>query len=798
MKKKLVCGGFIIAAFILTIAALIGNPRVTPRGPTEDLITNERDPLRIAQRTVETEIKRPGGPTEEVIIITPIGKDARMLAERERELLKNFQCLGLSTIPAPRDVPDPTDPNISLIENRPILLLDDSLPSDWVAIAENDRSLRHFTFGVEGRRFVLTSCFLNQEHGETEIEATNKMMETLLGKSWDTRRFWDNSFELKWRDGAMATGLPLFRAVLSKLFIAAFAFMITVSIIMVLLPTFWVKFGSLRLAVIGLGLIGFALFWTRGLLWWFGINETVFLLIAWSAILCFGQSAILRVFENRAMIPRMWLIAALSIVGFATYFLPRFGFDVLPVRELALTAIIGIMLVNGLAVTIFAEAVRRFKPLIPPKGGGRRLEKLIEAIAECLELLSWRLSGARSPVGIAVAVGGLFIFACYLLMAGKISTETDPRMYTPRHPVVEALNLLNRPEAPGGLLLQYWVRAKYPEIYRHPVFETATSPREHPAFLKEVAEWIALVKQAIPDRGGMYGPFTGIEQGSLIETGEPIPSSIEISADIWVQISSKLNGARRNMGDQLWRDDGFRVIFATRRITDSEIEEAVTAIEKINGRFPSIEFLPIGRNFDFAKSRHYVTEGKINNMISTPALIAICMAAVFWWKGKNKGNSLPWWSAPIAIVSFIFSFSLFIIVMWLGEKPLDIVSATITSLSTSVAIDTVVHLLLSYMGQAPSLSPEEAMAHTFREEGGRIVTDMGFNALGFLPLGVVMFLIPPIGELGFTMAGIMAINLVGTLVLTPPLILFVARMQKQEKITSRRTLSASWQKAAAL
>lgn len=795
--RKLVFGGCITAAIILTIAAWIGNSRVIPRGPTENLITNEQDPLRIAQRTVETGIKRPGGPTEEVIIITPLGADGRTLAEREQELLKSFQCLGLSTIPAPREVPDPLDPGTPFIEDNPIIRFDGSLPFDWIRIAESDRSLRHFTFEIERRRFVLTSCFLNQEHGETEIEAMDTMMEALLGKPWNTWRFWDNSFELKWHDGAMATGLPLFRAVLNKLFIAAFALMITVSVIMALLPTFWVKFESLRLAVVGLGLIGFALFWTRGLLWWFGIHETVFLLIAWSAILCFGQSAILRVFEDRTMIPRMWLIAALSVVGFATYFLPRFGFDVLPIRELALAAIIGIMLVNGLAVTIFAEAVRRWKPSIQSQCA-RRSEKLIGVIAKRLESLSWRLSGGYRPVGVAGAVGGLFMFACYLLMAGKVSTETDPRTYIPRHPVVEALNVLNHPEAPGGLLLQYWVRVRYPETYRHPEFGTATPPREHPAFLKEVAEWIASVKGTIPDIGGVYGPFTGIEQGSLVETGEPIPSSIEISADVWLQMSTRINRATRNMGDQLWRNDGFRVVFATHRITDREIEEAVMAIEKINGYFPSLEFLPIGKNFDFARSRHYVTEGKINNMISTPLTVALCMGIVFFWKGRNTKNALPWWSAPVTTVSFVFSFSLLVIAMWLTKKPLDIVSATITSLSTSVAIDTVVHLLLSYIGHATFLSPEEAMARTFQEEGGRIVTDMGFNALGFLPLGVVMFLIPPIGELGFTMAGIMGINLVGTLVLTPPLILFVARAMQKREIAASPTPSAWLRRAAAL
>lgn len=793
--RKFIFEGLIVAAIILTITAWIGNPRVTPRGPTENLITNEHDPLRQAQRIIETEIKKPGGPTEEIVIITPIKKDGRMLAERERELLKSFQCLGLSTIPAPRELHDPMNPEIPLIEDRPILLLDGSLPADWATIAEADRSLRHFTFEIGQKRFVLSSCFLNQEHGETEIEAADKMMGALLEKPWSMWRFWDNSFDLKWRDGAMATGWPLFRAVLSKLFIAAFALMIAVSITVVLLPPFWVKFGSFRLAAIGLGLICLALFWTRGLLWWFGIHETVFLLIAWSAILCFGQSAILRIFEDRAMIPRMWLIALFSIIGFATYFLPRFGFEVLPIRELAITAITGIILVNGLAVTVFAEAVRRWKPLIPPNGT-RRLEKLVEAIARRHESLSWRLSRGYGPVGIMAAWGGLFIFACYLLIMDKISTETDPRLYIPRHPVVEAFNLLNHPGAPGGSLLQYWVRARYPETYRHPEFGTATPPREHPAFLGEVAEWIASVKEAITDIGGIYGPFTGIEQASLIETGKLMPSSVEISADVWLQTFSKLNRAA-NVKDQLWRNDGFRVVFATHRITDRAIEGAVTAIEQINHRFPSLEFLPIGRNFDFATSRHYVTEGKINNMISTPALIALCMGMVFFWKGKTKNNSLPWWSAPIATVSFVFSFALLIIAMWLTKKPLDIVSATITSISTSAAIDTVIHLLLSYLEHASLSSPEEAMARTFREEGGRIVTDMGFNALGFLPLGVVMFLIPPVGELGFTMGIIMAINLVGTLVLTPPLILFVARLRQKQK-TAPTMPSAWWQKAAAL
>lgn len=801
--KKLIFGGLIIAAIVLTIAAWIGNPRVAPRGPTENLITNETDPLRIAQRTIETEIKRPGGPTEEVVMITPLeNNNGRMLAQREKELLEKFQCLGLSNIPAPREISDPLNPEIPLIENEPILLQNGSLPSDWIKIAENDRSLRSFTFEVEGRRFVLTSCFLNQQHGETETEATHTMVETLLGKPWNVWRFWDNSFELKWHDGAMATGWPLFRAVLSKLFKASFALMITVSVIVVLLPTFWIKFGSLRLAGIGLGLIELGLFWTRGLLWWFGIYETVFLLIAWSAILCFGQSAILRVFEDRAMIPRMWLIALLSVVGFVTYFLPYFGFQVLPVRELALTAIIGIMLVNGLAVTIFAEAVRRWKPLTPPKGATRGLEKLIEATARGHESLSWRLSEGYRPVGVMGTVAGLFVFACYLLMAGKVSTQTDPRVYIPHHPVVDALNLLNRSEAPGGLLIQYWVRAKYPGTYRHPVFGTATLPREHPAFLKEIDEWMELVKKAVPDMTGVYGPLTGIEQASLVETGNLIPSSIEMSGDIWLRTFSKFNRVARNVEDQLWRDDGLRFAFATHQITDQEIERAVTSIEEINDRFSSLEVLPIGRNFDFARSRHYVTEGKINNMISTPITIAMCMGIVFFWKQRGTKNVLPWWSAPVAAVSFVFSFSLLIIAMWLTKKPLDIVSATVTSLSTSVAIDTVVHLLLSYIGHASFLSPEEAMTRTFREEGGRIVTDIGFNALGFLPLGVVMFLIPPVGELGFTMAGIMLINLPGTLILTPPLVLFVARMQRQrrerEKTTSRRALSAWWQKAAAL
>lgn len=798
MSKWIMIGGF-LAVVVLSVLATYGNPRVTPRGPTEKLITNEDDDLRKAQNTVEKEVKRPGGPTEEVVIITPIKEDGRVLAEREEELLKKFQCLGFSVIPAPREVPDQMDPEApSIIEDNPIL--DGSFPSDWVRIAESDRTLRHFTFKVEGKRFVLTSCFLNQKHRETEIEAINEMMAALLGRPWNVWRFWDNSFELKWRDGAMATGLPLFRAVLNKLFRAAFVLMLSVSVVVVLLPTFWVKFGSFRLAAIGLGLIGLGLFWTRGLLWWFGIDETVFLLIAWSAILCFGQSAILRVFEDRAMIPRMWLIALLSVVGFVTYFLPYFGFQVLPVRELALTAIIGIMLVNALAVTIFAEAVRRWKPLTPPKGATRGLEKLIEAIARGHESLSWRLSEGYRPVGIMGAVAGLFMFSCYLLMAGKISTETDPRTYIPRHPVVKAINLLNHAEAPGGLLLQYWVRAKHPETYRHPESGMATPAREHPTFLREVDEWRAEVKNAIPDIGGMYGSSIGVEQASLVETGERIPSSIEVSADVWLRVS-KINGVVKNIEDQLWRADGFRVAFATHRITDREIEEAATAVEEISPRFPSLEILPVGRNFDFAKGRHYVTEGKINNMISTPITIALCMGIVFFWKGRSTRNALPWWGAPVATVSFVFSFSLLIIAMWLTKKPLDIVSATITSMSTSAAIDTVVHLLLSFSEHASGFSPEEAMARTFREEGGRIVTDIAFNALGFLPLGVVMFLIPPVGELGFTMAGIMVINLPGTLILTPPLVLFVARMQQKrerEKITSRRALSAWWQKAAAL
>lgn len=781
---------------VLSVMAFYGNLRVIPRGPTENLITNEYDSLRAAQKIIETQIKRPGGPTEEIVIITPIGKNGRMLAEREKELSREFQCLGLSTIPAPREVPDPLDREILFVEDTPILRSDGYLSPDWISIAKNDRSLRHFTFVIKEQRFVLTSCFLNQERGGTEAEATNKMVEALRGKPWNIWRFWDNSFDLKWRDGAMATGWPLFRAVLSKVFIAAFALMIAISVIAVLLPTFWIKFGSLRLAAIGLGLICLALFWTRGLLWWLGINETVFLLIAWSAILCFGQSAILRVFEDRAMIPRMWLIAALSVIGFVTYFLPRFGFEVLPVRELAFTAITGIILVNCLAVTIFAEAVRCWKPAILPQRAAR-LERFVEHVAKCFESISWRLSGGYRPVGIMAVVGGLFILACYLLFTGKVSTETDPRRYIPKHSVVEALNLMNQSEAPGGLLLQYWVRAKYPGTYRHPEFETVTSPREHPAFLNEVAEWVALVKETVPDIGGIYGALTGIEQASYVEIGKPIPTSIEIAADIWLRTFSKLSITVRNARDQLWRDDGFRIAFATHRVTDREIEEAIMAIEKINSRFSSLEILPLGRNFDFAKSRHYVTEGKINNMISTPLFIAIFMGVVFWRLCRSKENSFPWWGAPVATVSFVFSFALLIIVMWLAKKPLDIVSATITGVATAAAVDTVIHLLFSYSGQQSLLSPEEAMARAFREEGGRIVTDMGFNALGFLPLGVVMFLIPPVGELGFTMAGIMVINLFGTLVLTPPLILFVARLAQKKKTASTMP-SAWWRRAAAL
>ncbi len=767
----------VLSLVLLSTGAWIGNTKVIPRGPTEHLLLNGDD------HAVE-ERENLG---EEVIIIVPFETPgaARLLADREKELCAQFQCLGLSTIFAPREMKDPGDQNLTAIVDYPILCTDPQpwnplgcreygmLPEDWIAIAEADRTLRHFTFIVGGTRYVISTVFLPR--AMTQQEAIEKVLAVADIDNLD-----------KWPQGTRVTGWPLFRSALNKKTTESFASFLSLSMLLVILPLFWIRFGSLPLALCGVGTIFFALFLTRGVMGLTAINETMFLVISCAAIVVFGQSAVLRMFEKGAMVhTRLWIIAAFSSIGFLTYFFPIFGFEVLPVRELGGVAIVGILIVNAFAVTLFAWAAARWRrdPYHLPRYS-RLMEQVMRQIAYAHERIAWFFARSMArAASLAVVVVLIFLSSLFLLIRGYIATETDPRMYIPDDLTVKAFELLDHKDASGGLLLSYWVRTRNDSFV-------------NPQHLRALTAWTDEVQKAVDEIGGLYSPLTGVHQATFVSSfyDHIIPSTSDRAKSIW----NRMDLILADMRSQLWRDDAMRVAFSARIATDVQIERALARIDEINARYPDLMFEKVGLNPTFAKSRHYVTEGKINNMISTPLTMSLFVAVMLmiWTWGWQR--TLPWWSAAVTTIPFVFGFSVFLLLLLLLQKPLDIVSATITSLSVSSAGDTTLHFLIAFLScLKQEKGAKNAWSHTFMEEGPRIVTDMLFNAALFIPL--LAGPIPPLQTLGMSMALIMLLNMVGTLILMPPIFYQIALRQEQEKAPlKQKIVSRPWQKAAAL
>lgn len=760
---------------VLSVVAWVGNTMVLPRGPMEDLLHDD-----------DHAIEKREGLTEEVIVIVPLKtpRAIRLLADREKELAKDFSVLGLSTIFAPREIEDPGNQNLTAIVDDPILCTNPqprntlgcqtygTMPDQWVTIAEHDRTLRHVTFSVEGVRYALSIIFLPR--ATTEQDAIKRVL--AVGD-------FDNPE--KWPAGTLVTSWPVYRTELSEKTTESFASFLILSVFGVILPLFWIRFGSLRLALVGIGIMLFSLFLTRGVMGFAGIKETMFLVISCAAIVVFGLSAVLRVFENHTMRTRLWLIAGFSSIGFLTYFLPVFGFKVLPVRELGAVAIVGILLINSFAISIFAWAAARLrKDAHKMPYCSRLLEHGMRRIAGAHERIAWFFArSAARAIALSVAIVLVFAASLFLLVKGYIATETNPPDYMPDSSVVKAINLLNRPQAPGGVLLSFWVR-------------TRSGSFTNPDHLHTLTAWTDEVQNEIAEIGGLYSPLTGVQQGAWVASFQDtdIPATSDRAKSIWNRMVLVLKSTQR----QLWRDDAMRVVFSARIATDVQMERALARIDEISTRYPNLIFEKVGLIPTFAKSRHYVTEGKINNMISTPVTMSLFVAVmlVIWTWGWRRG--LPWWSAPATTVPFIFGFSIFLFLLLILQKPLDIVSATITSLSVSSAGDTTLHFLLTFLACLKQNGARHAWSNTFAEEGPRIVVDMLFNAALFLPL--LAGPIPPLQTLGLSMALIMLLNLIGTLILMPPILYQIALWQEERGVSApkRKAASRPWQKAAAL
>lgn len=640
------------------------------------------------------------------------------------------------------------------------------LPEDWRKKLSKSMVMKSFT--AQNGDFLISTVFIRREGGELEQgkEAVKLFQRGAEIPWW---RLWDVDVHSAWQ-GIIGTGWLLGRLVIHRMLIASTIWLLVIGTGTIVLALFRMFLRSWRLAMISVLHIWMALVWEMGAMAIFDVHRSVFTLLGQAIVCLMGTSQILKIFEKRTAARVIMHAAALALFGA----LLLTQFQVTHIWELAASMSLGILIMTLLATQSFPMFLRNTDV---PRYTGSRSDIAVRKFTLGLKHTAfWFGSDTLRTAVLMASIVVLFIFTAWLIPSGSISTATNSHDYIRHTSISDGLNILDSEGGPGQVLLDtevecdqgrtindvgcaldliLWLRAVEEEFApKYPKLRTGIS-------LLKVVEEAAVGNRAQQDGGLLH---------RLPETDGEVRL-------IWPSIK---DGVRHYQSElYCWHDNScFRVMFGVSIQTDMESYEVLEALREFNKQFPGIVMNSFGKNVLFTELWKYVTTAKVVNIFSSDGMVVITMFfTIILWQWKKSWRLSPILGSLAAVIPFLFAPSLFLLLVWLGQNPLDAVTATISVFAIAAAGDFVVYFLDALkenLEKHPDLDRIAVLEITFNEIAEELVKDMILNVGAFSLLPFFVYFVP-VQTLGVALSLITFLCLVGTLVAMPAILIWAWR-----------------------
>ena len=554
------------------------------------------------------------------------------------------------------------------------------------------------------------------------------------------------------------------------------------------LPIFWAVLGSLRVAVLGVGVMVVAGFvWTRGAMGLLGAPERVFSLLAYASVIVQGTSFALHKFatlEEERMADRTarWLLArsvdgviattaVVSIFGFATLW----SFGLKPIRELGVSAVLGVLCSLFLAIfvlpalDVLTASREKLVPLSPraeapvhtrdnffsawPWLLSTAIDRLVGG---CQRAAAWLTIGYR-PWVIVGGLCGLFACVAIMFMRGEVVSGTRALEFIRGTLVERQAQVLNQPGNVGFEFL---------DLLIEPRRETGMAD---PQFLMRAWEFQAAVK-TIPGSRETSSILGTLHQVSMESFKKPLPETPEEISAAFFLIENRLAPAVQR---QLYFPGGVRISVSYGTDDSVELGRFRDNILVLAQRsFPDLKVSPFNKVPLYPQVDKYVREGKVYNVFASQIGIAFLCGVILWRRNRRLRDIrlAPLWGGLVMSVPLLFATGVMGLIMWCFRIPLDMATAPIGALAINAATDFSLYLALTYQRTLGACGPKEALQKTLRIEGKVILADCLLNTCCFLPLLSSHFL--PVRQLGWMMGVTLVACAVGALLFMSALLPF--------------------------
>jgi predicted RND superfamily exporter protein len=780
--------------FVLSAVFLWGNTKVEKGGILDrDVILRADDPFYRMDQYVHSKTQEGFSGREFIPFVLHRGVHSQEDAEKILRLTRAAQdafgetILSLAITPmyqdtgeALLDAPYVNDNNVAKFEEPAHV-------NSWEAQAASDAGV----FGLlVGRDFSWTAVTRYLPPGYDEIKEFRRTVEFLEGRSipwWE----WLWKKDIHPQDPQVAaSGWTMGRGLIDQGLNVDILELISLGIVLTL-PIFWLTLGSLRAACLGVGVMvmgGFV--WTRGAMGLLGVPERVFSLLAYASVIVQGTSFALHKFaalEESDQEDRRegWLqacevdeliltTAAISAFGFATLW----SFGLTPIRELGISATIGVVWLLLLAV-VFLPAFdmltasqtlgeqREAARWSGPRDGSRRgllfaLARLARKVivwceqlcVSCVKTALWLSRGAR-PRWILLGTTTLFAAVAWIFWSGGVQSHTRALEFIRGTSVAREARFLNQAGNIGFEFLDLLVEP-----------QQGTGLKD-PQFLARAWELQTRIK-AVPgsrETSSILGTVRQIARESFKKT---FPETTEEVAAAFFLIESHL---ALEMQPQLYFPGGVRISVSYG--TDDSVElgrfrDAVLALA--HQSFPDLKVSAFNKAALYPQVDKYVREGKIANIFTSQIGIALLCGVLLWRSSRRFAHPrlAPLWGGLVMSLPLLFATGMMGLLMWGLQIPLDMATASIGALAINAATDFSLYLVLTYQKKLRDAEPHEALRKTLHVEGKVILADCLLNACCFLPLMGSRFL--PVQQLGWMMGVMLAACAVGSLLLMAALL----------------------------
>lgn len=754
----------------LSLLFLWGNLHVQKGGILDrDVILREDDPFRLMDLYVQDKIREGFEGREFIPLVINGNIRSREDAEKILRLTRAAQAvfgktvLSLATAPAYQDTGEALldEPYVT----KTAVASENFHAEDWKRNIAADPGV----FGLlVGRDFSWASVVRYLPAGYDEIKEFRRTVEFIEGREipwWE----WLWKKDITPRESWLSvSGWTIGRGLIDQGLNVDILTLIFLGVGLTL-PIFWAVLGSGRAALLSVGVMvvgGFV--WTRGAMGLLGIPERVFSLLAYASVIVQGTSFALHKFsvqkEERVKDRATgWLAArsvdtviattaAVSAFGFATLW----SFGLKPIRELGVSAMLGVLSLLFLAIFVLPAVdiltTSQVKQVTGPVGASsarrRFFQKWLKLFAQiidrtgagCQRAAAWLTIGYR-PWAVVGGVCGLFACAALVFARGEILSYTRALEFIRGTLVERQAQAFNQPGNVGFEFLDLLVE---------PVQGNGISD---PRFLARAWEFQEKLK-TVPGSREISSILETLRQIAKESFKKSLPETAEEVSASFFLLENRLAPAVQR---QLYFSGGVRISVSYG--TDDSVNlgrfrDAILAFAQQS--FPDLKISVFNKVPLYPQVDKYVREGKVHNVFTSQIGIALLCGVILWRQNRRlrKVRLAPFWGGLVMSLPLFFATAVIGLLMWFFRIPLDMATAPISALAINAATDFSLYLTLTYQRALDDCTPMEALHKTLRIEGRVILADCLLNTCCFLPLISSHFL--PVRQLGWMM-GVMLI-----------------------------------------